>query len=615
MTQTTAVLSDQRTEALLREALGALNANEQWRAEALIGQVLEARPKEPDALQLMGLVRRAQGRTAEAEDFYRRSLTERPDQPHVLNNLGNVLSAQGRFADAVETLREAVRLKPNYVDAHINLGKAYSDTGDHVAAEKSFRRVLWLNPGNPFAQQCLAVSLNDLGKPKEAETLLRKAIAAEQKNPRQLAAYEHNLGISLNLQNRFEEAIRCFDSAQARVPEIPRADYGRGHALQFLGRLDEAVDSYKRAIAREPLNLTAHKDLNDLLYRLGRDDEFLKSYDDTASLYPEIGQLPLEKAKMQFLKEDFEAARENFERAAYLLPASVTPHDGLALIHAQLGDLESAIREHEITLKMEPANAHAWRNYAQTLIRTGDAKRAQTAAEESLAIEPNNQSAIAMWGTALALQDDARADYLNNYDNLVQTFELRPPDGYADMESFNRDLNAYLDRLHGGSREYLEQTLRGGTQSLDNLFGRGHDLADRLRARIDEAVAEYVARMSEDENHPLMKRRRENFDYAASWSARLHDCGYHTNHVHPKGWISSAYYVALPESVADAEGRQGWIKFGEPNFDAGLKEPVRRTVQPRVGTLVLFPSYMWHGTVPFRSTQARTTIAFDVVPR
>jgi hypothetical protein len=38
-------------------------------------------------------------------------------------------------------------------------------------------------------------------------------------------------------------------------------------------------------------------------------------------------------------------------------------------------------------------------------------------------------------------------------------------------------------------------------------------------------------------------------------------------------------------------------------------------VQPRVGTLVLFPSYMWHGTVPFRSTQARTTIAFDVVPR
>jgi hypothetical protein len=73
--------------------------------------------------------------------------------------------------------------------------------------------------------------------------------------------------------------------------------------------------------------------------------------------------------------------------------------------------------------------------------------------------------------------------------------------------------------------------------------------------------------------------------------------------------------VALPESVDDKEGRQGWIKFGEPNFEAGLKNPVRRVEQPRAGTLVLFPSYMWHGTVPFHSSQSRTTIAFDVVPR
>jgi hypothetical protein len=32
------------------------------------------------------------------------------------------------------------------------------------------------------------------------------------------------------------------------------------------------------------------------------------------------------------------------------------------------------------------------------------------------------------------------------------------------------------------------------------------------------------------------------------------------------------------------------------------------------GRLVLFPSYMWHGTVPFLSPTARTTIAFDAIP-
>jgi len=29
---------------------------------------------------------------------------------------------------------------------------------------------------------------------------------------------------------------------------------------------------------------------------------------------------------------------------------------------------------------------------------------------------------------------------------------------------------------------------------------------------------------------------------------------------------------------------------------------------------VLFPSYFWHGTLPFSSVQPRLTVAFDAVP-
>jgi tetratricopeptide (TPR) repeat protein len=612
---TTLVLSDQQTQSLLRQALARLDANDLHQAEALLLQILEGRPKEPDALQLMGLVRRAQNRPAEAEDFYRRSLAERPEQPHVHHNLGNLLLSLDRYDEALASLNEALRQKPNYLEALLNLSKTHSALRQFAAAEKTIRRALWLSPGNPMALQLLGSVLNDLGKPKDAEAVLRKALAAEHRNPRQTAAFEHNLAVSLSLQQRYGEALQLFDAAQAKVPEMPLADFNRAEALQHLGRLDEAVESYRRAIARVPVDFGAHKQLNDLLYRLGREDEFLQSYDDVASLYPDIGELPLAKARFQFQREDYEAARENFERAMYMLPASVTPHDGLALVLARTGDLEGAIREHETVLRMEPANAHGWRNYAETLLRAGDAKKAEEAAQEALKIEPQHQSALAIWGTALALLDDPRGEALNDYERFVVPYELEAPEGYADMESFNRDLNRSLDALHGGKREFLEQTLRGGTQTLDNLFGKGHDLVERLRARIDEAVADYIARMRDDPDHPLFTRRRNQFDYAASWSARLHDCGFHTNHTHPKGWISSAYYVAVPASVADEEARQGWIKFGEPSFDAGPKAQVRRAVRPVPGTLVLFPSYMWHGTVPFRAAESRTAIAFDVVPR
>jgi uncharacterized protein (TIGR02466 family) len=102
--------------------------------------------------------------------------------------------------------------------------------------------------------------------------------------------------------------------------------------------------------------------------------------------------------------------------------------------------------------------------------------------------------------------------------------------------------------------------------------------------------------------------------FAGAWSVRLSSAGYHTSHVHPQGWISSALYVALPEEVREGRDRSGFLQFGVPLLDKDLGLPPRRIVRPEVGTLALFPSYMWHGTIPFHSQQPRLTVAFDLVP-
>ena len=97
------------------------------------------------------------------------------------------------------------------------------------------------------------------------------------------------------------------------------------------------------------------------------------------------------------------------------------------------------------------------------------------------------------------------------------------------------------------------------------------------------------------------------------WSVRLKRGGFHVNHIHPHGWLSSAYYVAVPAETHDVAARSGWIKFGEPRFDQPGGD-ARHFVQPRPGRLVLFPSYMWHGTVAIQGDEPRLTIAFDAVP-
>ena len=110
--------------------------------------------------------------------------------------------------------------------------------------------------------------------------------------------------------------------------------------------------------------------------------------------------------------------------------------------------------------------------------------------------------------------------------------------------------------------------------------------------------------------HPLLSGRRDKIMFNGAWSVRLRGAGFHSNHVHPFGWFSSALYIALPTDIG--VGDAGVLTLGEPRsscFD--LDMPPFRTIAPKPGRLALFPSYMWHGTRPFGEGE-RLTVAFDV---
>ena len=95
---------------------------------------------------------------------------------------------------------------------------------------------------------------------------------------------------------------------------------------------------------------------------------------------------------------------------------------------------------------------------------------------------------------------------------------------------------------------------------------------------------------------------------------RLKEGGFHVSHVHPQGWISSALYIALPPVVGEGS-KEGWLQLGEPRPELGVGLEPSAYVRPEPGRLALFPSWMWHGTIPFPAGE-RLTVAFDVaVPR
>jgi tetratricopeptide (TPR) repeat protein len=273
------------------------------------------------------------------------------------------------------------------------------------------------------------------------------------------------------------------------------------------------------------------------------------------------------------------------------------------------GEAESML---EAAMHRDPMNPDLAFRLCATLLRKGDPQKAALMAQRGLRLAPADQLGLALLGSAWRMTGDARDEKLNDYDRFIGIFDLRPPEGFSSMEQFNAELAAYLDQLHPPTREYLAQSLRGGSQTSGRLFGEGHDLIERVETRIREAVNAYLAALPLDPSHPFLSRRSGTFRYCGSWSSRLTDGGYHTNHLHREGWISSCYYVRLPQVVADGTGQQGCITFGQPDFENG--PTVRRIIQPKTGRLILFPSYVWHGTSPFRGETSRTTIAFDAVP-
>lgn len=202
------------------------------------------------------------------------------------------------------------------------------------------------------------------------------------------------------------------------------------------------------------------------------------------------------------------------------------------------------------------------------------------------------------------LIDDDRWHWLEGDSRLVTTFDLASEVGSI------IDLADLLRRLHVARGQPLDQSVRGGTQTDGNLLARAEPELRRLRRALLQAVAHYIdALPPADPAHPVLGSPRGAPRVAGAWSIRLTEGGFHADHVHHQGWISSAFYVVVPEEAPDGS-EAGWLALGQCQ-DLIPAVPAFRTIRPEPGKLVLFPSIMWHGTRPFGSGE-RMTVAFDI---
>lgn len=603
--------------ALMRQlalAEGALRAGDLNKSARLAEEVARQAPGAPEAWHLWAVALAQDGRHQAACAPFQRALGLSPDNAHLLANFATALRRLDRLDEAASMWHRAVRLAPTFGQAWLDLGLTELDRKQFANAVDAFKHAIALLPTSITAWHGLASALDAQHRPKEAEQALRSALAC---GPHQPAVLIH-LGHVLRRQARLDEALACYAEARqvgADTPELLDAQAG---ALLDAGQIDAAIATARQLTARHPRFVPGQRTLASILWEYGagagQANPPLAVFASAVSAHPEDAQLRY--AYAQLLKQTGQG-----ESALEQLAVLRKRDDHPALRRFEADTLESLGRSgqaagiyDELYRRQGIHEPNFLNAYTRHLLKTGQWPAAAARAEEVLAEEPHNQEALAYLATAWRLLGDPREFWLCDYDRLITMVDIDVPVGHADIQQFLSALKTALLPLHRASREPVQQTLRQGTQTPGNLFGRPEPAIQTVERAILETAERWMDALPGDDSHPFLGRKARRLDMQGAWSVKLRSTGYHVNHIHHQGLISSAFYVALPPVMQGAQDDAGSIQFGQPPTELGLQLPPRRVLRPRPGSLALFPSYMWHGTIPFQDNACRLTVACDMAP-
>ena len=359
----------------------------------------------------------------------------------------------------------------------------------------------------------------------------------------------------------------------------------------------------QRELAQRPDWLDGHRVLASLLWVTGAGDRFADSY--AAALAGQPDHRPLWLGWFQALAQvrDWPRAAEVLDRAEAACGDGPDLRAARMFVATESGaPAEEVSRLLDLSGDLQGDGVNLCR--VRALLRQG---RGAEVVQLALPLT-RGPSAMTFWpylSLAWRLTGDGRAAWLDGDPPLARAVDV-------DLDGRERrDLAARLRELHTLSRPYAEQSVRGGTQTDRSVLLRDEPLFRRLRRKLLDAMAAYVADLPpHEEGHPLLGLRRDRLLIEGSWSVRLAGQGYNVAHTHPVGWLSSAFYVSLPPLEQMGPAPAGWIAFGEPPPELGLPLKAYAEIEPRPGRLAVFPSYMWHCTRPFVDGE-RLVVAFD----
>ncbi|AAZ58582.1 TPR repeat [Prochlorococcus marinus str. NATL2A] len=523
--------------------------------------------KDERAFSNYGVILKSLGKLKEAEISTRKAIEIKPDLADSYYNLGIILKDLGKLKESETYTRKAIELNPNYAEAHSILGLILRDLGNLQEAESYTRKAIEIKPNYAEACSNLGLILKDSGQLQEAELSCRKAIEI---NPNFADAYS-NLGGILSDLGKLKEAELSARKAIAIKPNYAEACSNLGIILKDLGNLQEAESYTRKAIEIKPNFAEALYSLGSLLIDLDKREEAMKSLLKAVELKP-----ALDKAVRDL------AINLNYEKKFELALKYLSKNESISCQSLYLGCLLSLDREKEFNEKYQELS-----------------KKRVCNAEIGGIIEH----------ASIIYEKKYHSPFCNQAMKYV-LFEK------INEESFStNDLNKMISYIKNEKTMMRYQgTLHKGIQTSGNLFSLDLPFVRSIKKALEEKIELYRNKFK-DSGQGFILNWPEKYELR-SWMISMKNGGFLAPHNHEYGWVTGSFYLQIPK-YSNNDNHSGDIAFSYkgpryPNKGKNFNLMIKKI---EIRDICIFPSSLFHHTIPFESTEERICFVFDLIQK
>ena len=434
------------------------------------------------------------------------------------------------------------------------------------------------------------------------EKVLTKAIALASLHPHSAKL----LNIIASATFKLEKSINClkhYDRALKIQPDLAEAHNNIGFVAGFMGNFPNALNHFKRAIILNPIYQEAYNNCGLALNNIGQHDKAISC----------------------------------FKMSMFASPGFVDAFTNLGITLSEIGREEEAISYFKKALKSKHRNARVHHNFGLVLYKLGRYKEA----ENHFILSSLKKSRYYLLRCQF-LRGDQKL-FHRTLDQLLQKNEVHPIIGslcdrasqrfgilrknpfcddpiknfkkidlaqkYDFKEKFIKPISEILNHNQLSFKE--QKLLKGGRQTDGNLFLNHQKTMSGIQDMINQEIDSY--RRSPCRSHQSFIKNWPDKYKLLGWLIQMENHGELKPHMHDEGWLSGCIYINVPPKETAKSGNLV-ICLDDDRSSFNQDENTKKVIHVKTGDLCLFPASLLHYTIPFKSTEARVVMAFDVVP-